>query len=247
MGLELAQRRDDDRARLTDATEVVAGEVDDHDVLGTVLGARRERHRVGARPFDRTRLGVASAPREEPLRRCRHDGQRRRTGRAAEAEERSVRRRVAPIERAEQAHRVGSLFARQPAREVDLVAVAGTDVLEDRRDALLERGAVETRVPARQRRRNGRACTRARPFDGLRKQVACLAVPVQLGPSRRRVEHQTSREPRQDELGQRRFLLTAVRATTSLDALDRPTELVAQEPRPPSGWQPVEHIQRVGA
>src|SRR5881392_1120230 len=50
------------------ATEPVAGEVDDHHVLGAVLGARRQRRRVGGRPLDRAGLDIPSAPREEALR-----------------------------------------------------------------------------------------------------------------------------------------------------------------------------------
>ena len=92
-----------------------------------------------------------------------------------------------------------------------------------------------------------RTRTGAHHFDGLCQQVAGLALPVHLGLSRRRVEHQASRETGEDEVGERRFAITAVRAWARRDALDRPAELVAQEPRPPSRRQPVEHLQRVGA
>src|SRR5207248_7065541 len=100
--------------------------------------------------------------------------------------------------------RIDGLVTCQATREVDLVAVTGADVLEDRRHALLERDAIEARVPARQRGRGGRACTVARRLDCLHQQVACLAVPVQLAPSRSGIHLKPSREAGQDEVGDRR-------------------------------------------
>jgi hypothetical protein len=76
--LEGAQLLDLDRAVLGDAAQVVASEVDDHDVLGAVLRARAQRQRLAAvlggsgapRPgaLDRAGLDACAAPLQEPLR-----------------------------------------------------------------------------------------------------------------------------------------------------------------------------------
>ena len=158
-----------------------------------------------------------------------------------------MRRRVASIERGEQRHRIDGLVACEAACEVDLVAVTGADVLEDRHHTLLERDAIEARMPARERRRGGRVGTIARRFGRLREQAACFAVPVELTPSRRRVEHEPSGEARENEVGEGRFVIATVRSRTWRYLLDRTAELVGQEPRPPPGWEPVERCERVRA
>ncbi len=146
-----------------------------------------------------------------------------------------MRRRVAPIERGEQRHRIDGLVAYEGACEVDLIAVTGADVLEDRRHALLERDAIETRVPARERGRGGRACTVARRFGCARQQVACFAVSMELAPSRRRVEHEPSGEAGEDEVGKEWLVIAIVRMRTRRYLLDQTTQLVGHEPCPPPG------------
>ena len=82
--LDGAERRHAHGARQADAREVVAREVDDHDVLGAVLGVRREVGRerrveqrvVVARPraLDRPRLAAAvGADAQERLGRRAHE------------------------------------------------------------------------------------------------------------------------------------------------------------------------------
>src|SRR5262249_7794383 len=63
-----AQRGHDDRTGLAHTTEVVAREVDDHDVLGPILRARAQRPWIGARPLDRSGPAAGPPPRQEPLR-----------------------------------------------------------------------------------------------------------------------------------------------------------------------------------
>ena len=84
--LDRAQLGNVHRSRLADAAEVVAGEVDDHHVLGVVLaaGAQRRARRRGA--LDRPGLDVAVVAAQVALRRRRHDrrpGAERRGGAAA--------------------------------------------------------------------------------------------------------------------------------------------------------------------
>ncbi len=86
--LEPAEPRDADRARSADPAEVVAQDVDDHHVLGPVLGAGQElgreravflgRRAARSRALDRVGRDPATRPdREERLGRSRHDRPRR--------------------------------------------------------------------------------------------------------------------------------------------------------------------------
>src|SRR6202011_1908947 len=65
MLLNLAQRRYLNRAVVTTAPEIVASEVNDHDILGTVLGAGSQGRCGGPCPLDRPGLDLRPAPREE--------------------------------------------------------------------------------------------------------------------------------------------------------------------------------------
>src|SRR5947199_269675 len=80
----------------------------------------------------------------------------------------------------EQRAGIDGLVACQATGQVDLVTVTGADVLEDRRHAPLERDAIETRVPARERGRGDRACTVARRFGCPHQQASCFAASVEL-------------------------------------------------------------------
>ena len=89
MVLDREQRRHADRADLADPTEVVADEIDDHHVLGLVLGQEAVGRRRGA--LDRRRPHQAALAAQEALgRRRRHVQARRR-----HPHDRGVGRRVA--------------------------------------------------------------------------------------------------------------------------------------------------------
>ena len=237
-----------DRARLAHAAEVVAGEVDDHHVLGAVLRARAQRRRVGAGSLDRPGLDVASvatrgSARATPTRRPPRGTP------ASPPNRRSARAAPGCTDRARRTGATGSTACShvEPAGEVDLVAVAGADVLEDRRDTLLELGAVEARAPARAR---GRSRPRLHRRRAASTDCASRSRPSPCPCSSDRPDAESSTGgpgSGQNEVRERRFPVSAVRATTWLDPLDRAAEVVAEEARPPSGRQPVEHIQRVGA
>src|SRR6266496_2408900 len=100
--------------------------------------------------------------------------------------------------------------------------------------------AFSTRVPSRQRWRRASAGEVAARATCRPAPAACFAVPVELTPSRRRVEHEPSREAGEDEVGEGRFVIATVRMVTWRYLFDRAAELVGQEPRPPTGWEPVE-------
>ena len=76
--LEGEERGHLDGAEVADAAEVVADEVDDHHVLGAVLGG--EPARVGRGALDRARLDDVAVAREEALGRRRRDVAARRRG-----------------------------------------------------------------------------------------------------------------------------------------------------------------------
>ena len=75
---DVAEIVDDDGAGLGDAPEVVALEVDDHQVLGGILLRRREIGGTGrsprARALDRPGLDTIADEREEPLGGARDHG-----------------------------------------------------------------------------------------------------------------------------------------------------------------------------
>jgi len=68
MRFDREEGRDVDGPELTHPPEVVAGEVDDHQVLGPVLLARPQCVRVGSRALDRSCLDVPPGDTEEQLR-----------------------------------------------------------------------------------------------------------------------------------------------------------------------------------
>ena len=139
--LDAAQVVDLDGARPADVAEVVAHEVDDHDVLGVVLGQQR----VGGarRALDR--------PRREPVATSHEVGLRRRAGDLepglGQVDRRGVRRRVAHGEaRAERAEGpLGQVVLEHPA-EVDLVDGARRDPRGSPRHPHVGR-AVQARAP----------------------------------------------------------------------------------------------------
>ena len=144
--LHRAQLRYRDRARRADPAEVVAGEVDDHHVLGVVLGARRgavTRSTAGA--LDRAGLDVDAA-----VARRKRSGDAETTASCAPASSSRAARcavRDAVDEGAVQADGVERAVAGEPPGEVDLVALARVEELEHLADAGLVVVAVERRVP----------------------------------------------------------------------------------------------------
>ena len=165
--LEAAQPRDPDGAGLADATEVVAQDVDDHHVLGTVLGAgqqlaaRAPRSSARSRPrgpgaLDRVRGDEpVRIDREERLRRGRQEGPRP-AGLLArpEVEVGGEQRRIAGPQAAVRGPRVAVERRLEPAGQVGLVDVAARDVVADPLDA----GLV---LRARQRRSEAEALASA--------------------------------------------------------------------------------------
>ncbi len=128
--LDHHQLGDGDAADLADDAEVVAQQVDDHQVLGVglfVVGQlglqRRVLGRVGGargRPLDRPRLDPALAvDREEALRRGADHGD------LAELEEGGEGRRVAAAQVAVEVERIGAGVGRDLVGEADLVGLAG--------------------------------------------------------------------------------------------------------------------------
>ena len=107
---DVAELVDADRAGLGDAAEVVALEVDDHQVLGGVLVGGGEllgaTGRARARALDRPGLDAIADRREEPLGRARDHGD------AVGFDQRAVRRGRDLGERAVQRERIAGRVMR---------------------------------------------------------------------------------------------------------------------------------------
>ena len=131
------------RAVRRHAADVVAPEVDEHDVLGALLLVALQLLGRAARPLPRcARAGAcrrsdasATLP---PFDAHQHLGRRADDRPAADAEEVHVRRRVDVPQRAIDRERVGVERRLEPLRQHDLVDVAGGDVLLRRADHPLE-------------------------------------------------------------------------------------------------------------
>ena len=146
-------------AVLADAAEVVAAEVDEHDVLGALLlvGEQllgdplvvRERRAARARAGDRPRRDVAARDRQHRLGRGARDLE------VQEVQEVHVRARVDDAQPAVDRERVDVEVGRPALRRHDLERVAGVDVLDDPRDVRLELLARHVRRERRARRARG--------------------------------------------------------------------------------------------
>ncbi len=155
---QAAEARHPDGAGDADPAKVVAQDVDDHHVLGPVLGAGEEL--TGERPV----LGAVAPPRSGALDRVRRDGSvrverqerlRRRgqqrsrpacLGRGAEVQERREQRRVAGAQAAIAIPWVAVVGRFESTGQVRLVEVAAGDVVADPLDSGLVRGARERRA-----------------------------------------------------------------------------------------------------
>ncbi len=147
MRLELAQCGHVHRSRHAHAPEVVAREIHDHHVLGPVLRAREQPGRRHRGALDRAGLHLPAFDAQESLGGRGHDGDLVADRVGSGAQEGRVRRGVAGFQRAPQRNRIGRPVRGEPAGEVDLVAVARLDVLDDRPDAGLELRPVQARRP----------------------------------------------------------------------------------------------------
>ena len=120
---------------LAHAGEVVAPEVDEHDVLGAVLLGREQPLDVVRPPADRAGDRVdaraAAVELDERLRRRSHERD------VAEVEEEVVRGRVDPPQRPVDGDRTGRRRPLGALGEDDLERVAGADVLDRPAHALL--------------------------------------------------------------------------------------------------------------
>ncbi|EWS58085.1 hypothetical protein Y694_04010 [Methylibium sp. T29-B] len=181
MRLHLEQLRHLHRAGAGDATEVVAQQVDDHQVLGAVLGVQAQQpgglavafeHRT-ARRRALHRLGDEPALRmaDEQLRRARQhvcDAARGHlVGR--QRDEGAIGHRLARTQPAVERDRRAVGLEVQPVGVVDLVGLAGADGLVDVADRGVEGGAVHAGLHVQRagRARLGRALPRGQPVPGL--------------------------------------------------------------------------------
>ena len=174
-----AQPRDADRAGLADAAEVVAQDVDDHHVLGAVLGAGQQLARepailgavAAARSRALDRVGGDQrrrVDREERLRRGRQEGPRPavlRTGPGPGTRRTAPGRRCAAGGTAATGRPERRL---EPAGEVRLVDLARGDVLPDR--------STPASYAARDREDRKRSVSPARGAGGRRSVSAVAAV-----------------------------------------------------------------------
>ena len=121
------------------------GEVDDHDVLGVVLGAAAKPRRRCRRSLDRAGLDVGAAPAQEEL--GRGGDHCHLLAVDVEAQQRGVRRGVVRRERAEEVDGIQRVIERESAREVHLIALARAQQLEDLVHARRVLLAIQRRMP----------------------------------------------------------------------------------------------------
>ena len=213
------------RARTRDAAEVVAQQVDDHRVLGTVLHRGREtfprgvvlREPAAARrgALHRARGQPVAVQPEEQLRRGRQD---------AVSPGVQVRGVCAPLRVAEvavEAPLVAFDGRAQPQRVVHLIRVARGDVLADPRDGQVVAGRGRSSAPTRRTAVSRRAAREARS-------------PAAAGTSRTR-RAAAGRTDRPADADARRATGPA-RATPRTSRTRRPTARARPRPRRPPAW-----------
>ena len=157
VGFDREERRDIDRSELADASEIVARQVDDHQVLGPVLLARAQCRGVGGRAFDGSRLDRAPVDPQKQFGRRRHD--RDPWQRLAEDAHARMGGRIEARKRGEERVGIGRGVEREPAGQVHLVALAGQEERVYSSD--------EHRVLGRRETRRTRAEVDRRRFDVL--------------------------------------------------------------------------------
>ena len=171
VALDLEERLDADAPRPADATQVVATEVDQHHVLGPLLGVgqqllrhRRVLRRVAAAPAGAGDRARGDAP---PLLADQHLGRGPHQRALGQLEQHHVRARVHPPQRAIERHRRSGRETAEPAREDDLKDVAGGDPLFGTHDRGAELLAAEAHAVGQGR------CRRAlRQTHGARRRGA---------------------------------------------------------------------------
>ncbi len=134
MALQPAQRFNAHRAIFADAAQIVAQQIDDHDVFGPILGAGLQfTHQAAvifgsaaARPgpLDGTRFDVAGLHAQESLRRCAGDHV------IAEIEISGEGSRVAHAQFFVKGKGIGWRRRHEALGDVDLKAIAGADVFD---------------------------------------------------------------------------------------------------------------------
>ena len=186
-----------------DAGQVVAQQVDDHDVLGAILAAFAQRLRlqhvdqriVEARPraLDRARLDARALDAQKPLRRGRRDDEVQMVEKGRE------RRRIDAAQPAVEAEMIEILRQRrfETLRQIGLEDVARENALDHARHRPLVAGARKIAGPALDRNRPRRRCASsfANPSRKLRGKIfAAFDGPPR---PRRRLHFRQSR--REDE------------------------------------------------
>ncbi len=242
MTLDRAELRNSNRAELAHAAEVVAGQIDDHDVFGVILGARRESADVGRGAFDRsgfdTTAGRGRLDAQEQLGRRRHDVDVD-TGVGAERAQARVRRRIGARERVVQRDGIGQSGCGQPSRQVHLIALAGAQQLQDPCARLRVVDAVEARRP-----RAEHGCRPLEPIalggaHGRRESRSTATIAGQFELTV--VVHDEPRVvARERDVGQ-----VQVVGCARANAFDRAPEIVRGEPDPESaGVDFLQHVER---
>ncbi len=241
-------------ARLRHAAYVVAAEVDQHQVLGALLGVGQQLdlqrlvflHRAAARARtgDGAHRDLAALQAHQDLRRGAHD-----LG-AADVEEVHVRRRIERAQRAVHVHRARTERHAHALAEHHLERIAGADVvlhLLDRGDEALA-GEAADEVGFVQRRRL--QCLRIRraavaqamgeriqPAVGARPGLRRTRVGVddEVEPPLEVVEHRQLVAEHQQDVGRAQFVGPGVGAQARLDVLDafeaEPADQAAGEAR----------------
>ncbi len=171
-------------AGLRHAAEVVAQQVDDHQVFGTVLGVERQvggAARVDFRIAARRRRTL-HRPRQQGAGRVAHEqlGREREQGAAVrQANQGAIRHRLAraqPLVQGE--HRAEGIEA-QAVGVVHLVGVAGCDVVADAVDGIHEPVFVDIRPHVGDAGRCGADCAGGDPARGLLRRHALAALEQQ--------------------------------------------------------------------
>ncbi len=237
-----------------DAAEVVAQDVDDHHVLGAVLGARQKFARerpilrgvAPARTSALDRIGLDDAfgiDRQERLGRggeecSRTPGQLPRPEIDERREQRRITRPKVPVE----LPRITVERGLEPAGEVGLVQVAAGDVVADPGDVVLVRGPVHPR-PEAERRRHVIGLRPGVRASGRHQQPCMDVIEAARQPASVAIERATADPgvtglavPGDDPIveGEPKHRQVLVRGCDSRKPLEHRPEVVAEEPDEPS-------------
>ncbi len=143
-----------------------------------------------------------------------------------------MRGRARRRQRAEEGDGVCLVVPRETTREVDLIALARLDQGDDRTHAGLERITIETRFRFAERELGGPHAGRADQSFELR-----AGARSPLDPRRPVAQHEARVVAAEHEVGEARV------GEAGHHPLDRPPEVVGEEPGPPPGLETVERVQ----